>query len=319
MRKANNSKKIILFFPFLIMALNPRPLLSQDLDPRAYARLPINATILISGFNYSQGGILTDPTLPLTDLEAKVEMLSLGVAHTFSLFGQTAQAFAVLPFGWGQASALIGGQSESTDRTGFADMRIRLSVLLLGGKAERLNEFGKNQKRTILGTSLTVVAPTGQYFSDKLINLGTSRWSFKPEIAFSQRLGKRWMFDAYYGVWFFTTNNSFYPGSSARRQDPLHALQSHISYNITPRAWVAFDATYYTGGQSTINDVLSDDRQENSRIGATLSLPIGKKNSLKVAVSKGAIIRIGADFTSVSLGWTAVWFKKPDIKQKVSE
>jgi hypothetical protein len=302
--------RIIKFSWIIFVLLRYNSGTAQDLDPRAYVKLPVHGNILIAGFAYSQGGVLTDPTLPLTDLEAKVEMFSLGAARTFSFFGQTAQFFAVLPMGWVQATALVNGQEESTDRTGIADMRVRLSVLLLGGKAVTVSDFSKEKKKTILGTSLTIIAPTGQYFNDKLINLGTSRWAFKPEIALSQVIGKRWMIDVYSGIWIFTTNNSFYPGSSVRKQDPLLAFQTHFSYNITPRAWVAFNATFYTGGQSSINDVLKDDRQENSRIGVTLSLPVGKRNSLKIAVSKGAIIRVGADFTTVSVGWSTAWFKK---------
>jgi len=299
------------FFPlFLILFINNN-LFAQDLDPRAYVKLPVNATLFVSGLTYSQGGVLTDPTLPLSDLEATIEGINIGGAHTFAFFGQTAQIFAVLPYCWADASAIINGLSETTSRSGLADMRLRMSVLLLGGKASTLADFAKNQKPTILGASITIVAPTGQYFSDKLINLGTSRWSFKPEIALSQKIGKRWMFDLYSGVWLFTTNNSFYPGNSVRVQDPLYTFQTHLSYNITPRAWVAFNATFYTGGQSSVNEVYKDDRLSNSRIGATLSLPVLKRNTIKIAFSKGAIIRIGADFSTISVGWTSVWFRKP--------
>jgi hypothetical protein len=290
---------------------------SQDLDPRAYARVPVNGTVLISNFTFSKGGVVTDPTLPLRDLEASVEASSVGVAHTFRLFGQTAQAFAVLPYGWAQASAIIGGQSESITRSGLADMRLRCSVLLLGGKAATLEEFSKILNRTVLGTSLTVIVPTGQYFHDKLINLGTSRWSFKPEVAFSQMLGKRWMIDFFTGIWFFTTNNSYYPGASVRTQKPLVAFQTHISYNVNPRTWVAFNATYYNGGKSNVNGINSDDKQANSRLGCTLALPVGKRSSLKIAYSTGVIIRMSADFTTVSVGWTSTWFGKAKASKSV--
>jgi hypothetical protein len=184
-------------------------------------------------------------------------------------------------------------------------------MLLLGGKAVTLSDYAKENNRTFFGTSLTVIAPTGQYFADKLINLGTRRWSFKPEVALVQKFGKRWMLDFYTGVWLFTTNDSFYPGSGVRTQEPLVSFQSHMSYNINPRTWVAFDATFYTGGQSAINDTYKDDRQSNARLGATLALPVGKRNTLKVAYSRGAVIRVGADFSTVSVGWTSTWFAKP--------
>jgi hypothetical protein len=98
----------------------------------------------------------------------------------------------------------------------------------------------------------------------------------------------------------------------------LLTFQSHFSYNITPRAWIAFNATYYTGGQSSVNEIYKDDRLSNSRIGLTLSLPVGKQNLIKIAFSKGAIIRIGADFSTISIGWSTAWFKKPSISEQQS-
>lgn len=285
--------------------------IAQDLDPRAYIKAPIKGTILIAGYSHSEGSVLTDPTIPLDDLMATVNSASFGVARTFDFFGRSAQALVVLPYGWLDATALVSGQPQAASRSGFADMRLRLSILLLGGKAVSFNEYKKENTRTILGTSLTVVAPTGEYFSDKLINLGTKRWSFKPEVALSQKIAKRWMVDVYTGVWLFTTNHTFYPGSSIRMQKPMVAFQSHFSYNINPRTWIAFNSTYYVGGQSSVNDIFKDDRQSNVRLGGTLALPVGKRSVLKIAYSTGAIIRIGADFSTVSVGWTSSWFDQP--------
>ena len=156
--------------------------------------------------------------------------------------------------------------------------------------------------------------PTGEFFPEKLVNIGTHRWSLRPELALSQPLGKRWLVDVYAGVWFFTTNHSFFPGNAVRNQEPMGTFQAHISYNVRPRLWVAFDATHYVGGQSSVNDTYNDDRQENSRIGMTVVLPVGKYNSLKLAASTGAVVRVGQDFTTFSVGWQRSWFGKPKDK-----
>lgn len=280
----------------------------QDLDPRAYARVPVDVTVLVVGFAYSDGGVLTDNTSPIQDLQAKVQTPSLGVGYTFSLLGQTAQAFAALPYSWAQASALVTGQPQSTTRSGFSDSRFRFSVLLVGAPAVTVAGFATVPRQTVLGTSLTVVAPTGQFFPEKLINLGTNRWAFKPEIALSQPLGPRWLIDLYAGLWLFTTNHSFYPGTSVRTQEPLAAFQAHLSYNLQPLMWAAINATFYAGGLSSVDGVNMDDRLNNMRIGATLVLPIGDRHSVKIAASKGAVVRIGANFTTVSVAWQSTWF-----------
>jgi hypothetical protein len=194
-------------------------------------------------------------------------------------------------------------------------MRFRFSWLFLGAPAITPAEIAKSPRKTILGTSLSITAPTGQNFPDKLINIGTSRWAFKPEIAISQPIGKRWLLDFYSGIWLFTKNDTFYPGTSVRTQAPLGSFQGHISYNIQPLMWVALDMTFYTGGRSSVDGVEKDDRQSNSRIGATLVLPVGKRHSVKFAYSTGAIIRSGADFTSMSVGWQSTFLGKPKSTQ----
>jgi hypothetical protein len=263
---------------------------------------------MISGFVYSYGGVVTDATLPVKDIKADVQFGSVGVARSFNFFGLSSQALVALPYSWAQVSGEVGNQQERVTRAGFADMRMRFSVLFFGAPAVTLAELRKNPvRKTILGASINIIAPTGQFYSDKLINIGTNRWSFRPELALSQPLSKRWMLDLYAGIWFFTTNNSFYPGHSVRSQNPIGAFQTHLSYNISPLAWLAFDATYYTGGASSIDGVIKDDRASNVRLGVTAVVPTGKLSALKFAASKGAVVRIGQNFTTFSIGWQHSW------------
>jgi hypothetical protein len=295
----------------LCLLLVVAPLAAQDLDPRAYANAPVNATFLVSGFALSHGGVLTDPTLPVTDISATVETPSLGIGRSFNLFGKTAQGFAALPYSWAQVSGNVGGNAQSITRAGLSDMRLRLSVLVRGAPAASVLEIVKAPRRTILGTSLTVVAPTGQFFTDRLVNLGTNRWAFKPEVAVSHPMGQKWLLDVYGGLWLFTDNDRFYPGTSDRKQAPMGAFQAHVSYNFQRLLWAAFDATYYVGGRTTVNGVGNDDRMSNTRVGGTLALPVGRRHSVKLAVSRGAIIRFGANFTTLSIGWQTGWVPSP--------
>lgn len=280
---------------------------AQDLDPRAYARVPVDASAILVGLGYTYGGVLTDPTSPIQDLEATVETASLGVGRTFSLFGLTSQAFVVMPYSLAQISGKLVGEDTSTNRSGLGDLRLRLSTLIIGAPALSAEEFAKYSSHTVVGLSLLVIAPTGQNYTSKLINIGTNRWSFKPEIGISHKVDN-WLLDLYAAIWFFTNNNTFYPGTRVRSQDPLAALQGHVSYNFTPQMWAALDFTYYTGGSTSIDDVYNDDRQNNSRIGATFNFPITKQSSIKLAYSTGAIIRVGANFSTVSLAWQTMFF-----------
>jgi hypothetical protein len=284
-----------------------RPVRAQDLEPRAYSPSPIGTTFLVVTATRSSGGIFTDTSSPITDVDAKLGVLGLGAGHTFGLAGRQVLLLGAAPVVWGEASGSIGEDRRTVTRRGLGDLRVKLSTILAGSPAVPPAEFARAPRRTILGVSVTVVAPTGQYYREKLVNLGSSRWSFKPEIGVSYPTG-RWTIDGYAGVWFFTDNDEYYPGTSLREQDPITALQGHVSYTLARRAWVAFDATWYTGGQSRIDGVLKGDQQRNTRLGAMLAVPVGARQSIKVAYSAGATTRVGADFRTVTIGWQIVFF-----------
>lgn len=308
MNKSIKNSIIYLFFLPCLLAFG-MVIKAQDLEPRAYTWLPVNVTIITPGFGYSNGDVVTDPAIPIKDLKGKIGTISLGLAHTFNMFGLSAQVYGVLPYTKASASAVLNGQQRTEYRTGPSDMRFRISALLLGAPATALKDYAKRKAgRTILGASLTIQAPTGQYFPDKLINIGANRWAFKPELALSQPLKKQWLIDLYAAVWLYTPNNSYFTGNILRSQDPIGAFQAHTSYNFKPNLWAAINTTYYVGGNSSVNGITKDDRLSNFRVGATLVLPTGKKSALRIAYSSGAVVVVGTDFQSFSIGWTYSWF-----------
>jgi len=293
----------------LLLAAAGSPLAAQDLEPRAYSASPIGTTFVVASVGRSTGNVLLDPSLPIEDVNARIGVLTAGVGQTFDLLTRTALIVVGVPYGRARASGRIQENAAEVTRVGLADARVKLSVNLFGDRARRLPEFAKAPRSTIVGASLTVGLPTGEYFRDRLVNLGSHRWAVKPEAGVSVPLG-RWNVDAYAGVWFFGANDEFYPGSSRRTQSPVLATQGHASYTFRPRMWAAVDATWYTGGRTTIDGVANNDLQRNSRLGATMSVPIGPRQSLKAAVSKGATIRVGGDFTTVAVVWQMTFIRR---------
>jgi hypothetical protein len=157
-----------------------------------------------------------------------------------------------------------------------------------------------------MGASVTLVVPNGQYDSNRLINIGSNRWAFKPEIGLSYP-HKRWTFEGAAGVWLYMKNNDFF-GHVRREQKPLASLQGHVIYTIRPRMWMALNGTYYSGGRTTVNGRLNQDLQKNSRFGLTFSFPLKERQSIKIAFAKGLTTRIGGDLTSIAVGWQYTWF-----------
>jgi hypothetical protein len=256
---------------------------------------------------HSSGGVLVDPSLPVEDAEATVNSLAVGAGTTFGLFGRTALAVAALPLAWADASGRVGENTGQVSREGLADPRLKLSVNLVGGRALSAGDFAKAQRRTILGVSLTAIPPLGQYDRTRLINLGANRWAFKPEIGISRLVRTKWTLDGYAGVWLPMANDEFYPGASHRTQRPIVALQAHVSYTARPRLWIAADGTWYSGGRTAIDGIEKGDLQRNSRIGATVSLPLARQQSLKINGSIGATTRAGSDFRTIAVAWQMSW------------
>jgi hypothetical protein len=279
---------------------------AQQLEPRAYSPAPAGTNFFGLGFLYSSGDALLDPTLPIQNVSARIYNTVPYFGRTFDFFGRLANFTLTTPYAWGTVTGDVQETSMSVDRSGFADPLMRIAVNLIGLPALRPLEFLRHKPETTLGASLTVTAPLGQYDSTKLINLGTNRWAFKPEVGLSQPLGN-WTLEFYAGVWLFTANDNFF-GAHVRRQDPLLSLQAHVVYEFHPRLWAAFDYTYYEGGSTTVDGQHKDDRQDNSRAGVTLAMPVSLHQSLKLTWTRGVTTRIGSSFDTVGAAWQWVWF-----------
>ena len=284
---------------------------AQQLEPRAYANLPVGLNFLLMGYAYSQGDVLLDPSLPVSDAKAKVNTLILGYVRSLDFWGRSGSIGMVLPYAGISASGQIttSGQTEaqpaSVTRNGFGDPVLRLAANLYGAPALPMERFREYRQDTIVGTSLTVTVPWGQYDGSKLVNIGTNRWSFKPEVGVSQALGP-WILEGDFGVTFFSDNNDFF-GGHTRKQEPLYAAQAHVIYTFDSGLWASLNATYYTGGRTSVDGTLNDDLQQNSRWGATLGKSLDLRNSLKFYFNSGATARAGTNFQTVGVAWQHLW------------
>jgi hypothetical protein len=282
---------------------------AQELDPRTYSPSPVGTTIVLSGFGKSAGGFILDPSLGIENVEADLWFTTTGAGYVFDLGGRQARVLAVFPAAWGDISGEIGRETQRQDLEGLTDPRFKLTVGLLGAPALTLEELARAPRRLVLGASLTVVPPWGQYDSARLVNLGYNRWALKPELGISRPVG-RFTFESYAGVWLLTANDAYYPGHAERRQDPIVSLQGHVAYTFPKRVWLALDGTWFSGGRTEIDGEANSDRQSNSRLGATLSVPITRLQSLKLVYSTGATTRRGSDFDTFSVTWQGVRFGK---------
>jgi len=181
----------------------------------------------------------------------------------------------------------------------------RFYVNLYGAPALSIKEFAKYQQDTIIGVSLAVTPPGGQYDPSRLVNIGTNRWSIKPEIGISKAWGPLTA-EAAAGVFVFTDNHQPFRGDTLE-QAPLYNLQGHLIYNFTPGIWGAFDANYYAGGRTTMDNKTADNLQQNWRVGGTLAFPLNRQHSIKLYGNTGVYSRTGSNFDLVGIAWQYRW------------
>lgn len=296
-------------FLFFLLGLLASPLVAsaQELEPGAYWPIPRGYNIVTAANSLNWGDVAFDPSLPVEDASATINVTVMALSRAFGLAGRSASVSVSVPLTTGHIRGLYLGEPTEVDRFGFADPRVKLAVNLLGAPAMTPLEYGAYQQGRLVGFSLVVAPPLGEYDNTKIINLGSNRWSFKPEIGFSTTRGK-WVLELAAGAWLFTDNGDFY-GGRTRRQDPIVATQGHITYKFQRNVWLAFDANFYRGGRTTIGGNQNLDLQRNSRIGATFSRGLGGGHAIRASISQGAFTTIGADFTSVAVGYNYAWLR----------
>jgi hypothetical protein len=270
-------------------------------------------------YSFYQGNVLFDNAIPVTDVTARISIPVLRYYHAFGFFSRSANITAFLPYTVAYLEGNVNGAPGKAYRSGLMDAGFRISVNLKGGPAMSMKEFLSWRQKTLVGASLKVLVPTGQYDSTLLINPGSNRWAFKPEVGLSRR-GGRWVVDAYGAAWLFITDSEFFShnkfsaGTNTKSQAPIVAFEGHVSYDFghNPRLWASLDSNFWYGGRTSLNGIDNPATvQKSSRIGGTASVPVGKHQSLKVSYSRGAYIRYSGNHNNVSVAWQYSWLGKP--------
>ena len=278
---------------------------AQSIEPRAYAPAPTGVNVLVVGIAHSSGGFPDDASSPVENPRLNVETVALGYVRSFALGGRQGKVDVSVPLSDLEGSGIYRGVPSERSVRGLADPSVRVSVLLHGAPPLTLKEFARFKQDWVVGASLRVTAPLGQYDADRLVNLGLNRWSVKPELGVSKRFGSL-LVEGATSVTLFTDNDDFL-GNNRRSQDPLFAARAHVSLNLPRGAWASVDATAYGGGGTRVNGVYRGDLQQNLRTGATRAIPVSRRNVVRIFGSRGVYARTGNEFDLVGFALQHSW------------
>jgi len=285
-------------------------LIAQTLEPRRWSHLPIDLNFVGAGTAYTFGDIFFDPLLQAEDVEMDLGVLVGSYIRTFDMFGKSARIEATVPYMTGRWHGLLEGVPTSVRRRGFGDARLRLSVNLFGAPALKGKEFAafraKSKVHTTVGVALQVFAPTGDYNSQWLINLGNNRWTLRPQLGVLHERGK-WQFEATGSVFLHGDNNDFWKDTE-RTQKPLAFIQGHVIYTFRPGLWASFSTGYGYGGRNTVSGAPKRDERRVSYWAVSLGIPINPRQGMKIAFAASETnTDSGSSLDGVLIGWSMMF------------
>ncbi len=297
--------------PGICLLVLPGPCFGQDIEPRRWSHMPIGSQTIGAGYAETTGDIFLNPVLRIEDGEFELGTTAVKYIRSCELCGKSARVDLLQTWQSGSWSGLLDGVPASTERDGWSDTTVRLAVNLLGAPPLAGKEFAAYRARaggreTIVGAGLAVVLPTGEYIEDKLINLGSNRFTFRPQFGMVHNHDK-WSMELTASTSFYTDNDSFFNGRELE-EDPLHFLQGHVVYSFRPGLWVAASAGYGCGGESTIDGVPSDDRQEFVGWGLSLGVPLSRSAGLKFGyIGTRTLADTGSDNDTITAAVALMW------------
>ena len=284
---------------------------AQELEPRSFSPGPSGLNIGVVTASYAEGDLVFDSSLPIVGATGNILLGAVGYQRFFGLAGKTAKFSAAA--GWADASAegFVADVYRERKFIGPTDPRFALSVLFAGAPAMTPAQYAKYRPRNVAGFTVGVSPPFGEYETDRLLNVGTNRWTVRTQLGAAAFRGK-WMLDGALGGAFFTDNDEYLVNGTLT-QDPILSLQGHCSYTFRPQLWVAASATYYRGGESDVDGVPQPSFQSNSRYGLSASFPVAKTQGVSVAYSRGLFTRTGTDYDTLTVAWVVRWLdhRKP--------
>jgi hypothetical protein len=296
-------------YVFLILGL-PSLCLAQELEPRRWSHLPTGKNFAGGGYVYTEANILFDPVLRIENVEMEMHTWALKYIRTFELFQKSARVDVTQGYQEGRWTGLVDGVPSSIKRNGLSDSVLRFAINLYGAPPLEGKEFSayraKVDVETIVGTALVVQLPTGDYMDDKLINLGTNRFTFRPQFGVVHNRGK-WSMELTGAVWLYTDNDDFFNGNKLE-QDPYYTIQTHLIYTFRPGFWTAASAGYGYGGESTVSGVEKNDRRETLAWALSFGFPITRQLGVKVIyLATRSQKSIGQDTDSIGGAFSILW------------
>lgn len=296
MARSNRLLLLLLIDGFAAQAM------ANDVLPRLFTNVPVDTSFLSLSYTRSEGSVAVDPSIAL-DVDAELDTYLVSYSRSFAAWGQSAVFTVALPYADLTLQGVVGGVPVTVSDSAMPDPKIRLAFNLHGAPALPVEKFAGYRQRTIVGFSIEVTMPLGDYDETRRVNFGSNRWSLAPQIGFGHRIGRFTLEGALAGVLF--TENDEYLVDNKLTQDPIGVVRANLIYHLRrPGTWLALGGLYLTGGETSLNGSKRSDLQSSSRAGVALSVPFARRHNLLFKYTRGVSTRIGANFDNYQVQYT---------------
>ncbi len=286
------------------------PCIAQELEPRNWSHIPVDTNYLGAGYVYTEEDIFFDPTLRIEDTESDIDSFAIKYIRSFELLGKLARIEVLPIYQEARWKGLLEESPRTVHRSGFADPILRFAVNLVGSPPLAGDEYrqyrANTEHETIVGAGLAIQLPLGEYFDDKLLNLGGNRFVFRPQLGLVRDWGA-WSVEVTTAAALFTENDDFF-GNTRREQDPFYTIQTQLVYSFRPALWLAVGMGYGRGAESEIDGVTKDDERENLAWGVNFGFPLSQRVGAKIGyIGTNAEESVGADSANLQLALITYW------------
>lgn len=228
---------------------------------RDYIPAPPDTLLSMLYYHHISGDDLNVNGNKAADVDLSQNLFLLREVYYTKIGSIVADPQVILPFGNGSLEA--GGIEQDSD--GIGDLILLCTFWVVNNP----------ESKTYVGLTPYFYLPTGEYDENQSFNMGANRYAFQGEVGFVKGWEVRPGHNLYFEVapsFFVYGDNDDYLGNNELSQDPVFALESHLSYDLTQS--LALGLSYYGqwGDESEVNGYKADGTEINTQtIGATMA------------------------------------------------
>lgn len=196
-----------------------------------------------SAFNNIQG-----------DFDIDSSVYALSYTRSQPVFGRTVHWTGILPAGTLRTDSPLPISATNAYADGLGDISVGATVNIFGAPELPVRETFRYEPDWVVGLGVMMTAPTGSYDPDEVLNIGSNQWSTRISAPVMKNFGdwvpgRRTILEITPSVRVFGDNDDSF--GETVEQDPLYAVEAHLSRDMNSDAFFSLDYTWLDGGEET--------------------------------------------------------------------